>query len=240
MSEAQIKNGTAPGFFTEATPDVMLTEIHRQAAGNPIIKLATDIREGRDLKLGDYGASKVVNMKREGKEAMQNMVMASDQVLVGKNITKDQYNARIREIRGAHNHMPVVGDRLVCTANDKRMGIFNGGLFVVEEVWPPKRGRSADGEIKMVVKSLDIPEASSVKVRSRVECFKGGIKSLPFEARRGLQEFDYGYALTVHKSQGSQWPSVTLFNESATFKAEARRWLYTGITRAAETINIVT
>ena len=53
------------------------------------------------------------------------------------------------------------------------------------------------------------------------------------------QEFDYGYALTVHKSQGSQWPSVILFDESSCFRADARRWLYTGITRAAERLTVV-
>ena len=46
-------------------------------------------------------------------------------------------------------------------------------------------------------------------------------------------------ALTVHKSQGSQWDNVVLFDESGAFREHRNRWLYTGITRAAEKLTIV-
>ena len=49
----------------------------------------------------------------------------------------------------------------------------------------------------------------------------------------------YGYALTVHKAQGSQWDEVVLFDESFAFREHAARWLYTGLTRAAERITVV-
>ncbi len=62
---------------------------------------------------------------------------------------------------------------------------------------------------------------------------------MPWWERKEAQEFDYGYALTVHKSQGSQWNKVVLFDESNCFKKDARRWLYTGITRAAEEVKII-
>ena len=58
--------------------------------------------------------------------------------------------------------------------------------------------------------------------------------------RRDSDEFDYGYALTVHKAQGSQWGSVVLFDESYAFREHRSRWLYTGLTRAAEQIVVVT
>ena len=48
------------GFFTNAEPDVMLTEIHRQARDNPIIRLSLDIREGEYLERGIYGESRVI------------------------------------------------------------------------------------------------------------------------------------------------------------------------------------
>ena len=57
--------------------------------------------------------------------------------------------------------------------------------------------------------------------------------------RRDSDEFDYGYALTVHKSQGSQWGSVVLFDESYAFREHRDRWLYTGLTRAAEKVVVV-
>ena len=49
-----------------------------------------------------------------------------------------------------------------------------------------------------------------------------------------IDEFDYGYALTVHKAQGSQWDRVVLFDESYAFREHRGRWLYTGLTRAAQ------
>src|SRR5690606_10771529 len=41
------------GFFTDHEPDYLLTEIHRQARDNPIIRLALDVREGREPPYGD-------------------------------------------------------------------------------------------------------------------------------------------------------------------------------------------
>eukprot|EP01037_Dinobryon_pediforme_P023641 gene23641-25142_t len=57
--------------------------------------------------------------------------------------------------------------------------------------------------------------------------------------RRKSDEFDYGYALTVHKAQGSQWDEVVLFDESGAFREHRARWLYTGVTRAAAKLTVV-
>jgi exodeoxyribonuclease-5 len=60
-------------------------------------------------------------------------------------------------------------------------------------------------------------------------------------ASQFFEHFDFGYALTCHchKAQGSQWDSILLVDESNTFGREARRWLYTGVTRAAKRIAVV-
>ena len=54
-----------------------------------------------------------------------------------------------------------------------------------------------------------------------------------WQARRGLIETSWGYAITCHKAQGSQFPTVVVvddgFGRSA---ADRSRWLYTAITRA--------
>ena len=63
--------------------------------------------------------------------------------------------------------------------------------------------------------------------------FTEGPEAVAWEVRRGSDEFDFGYALTVHKAQGSQWDRVTMFDESYAFREHASRWLYTGVTRAA-------
>jgi len=71
------------------------------------------------------------------------------------------------------------------------------------------------------------------------ECFTGGIEQMEWLARKRYEEFDYGYVLTVHKAQGSQWDDVVLFDESFAFPDTRERWLYTGITRAVRRLTVV-
>ena len=228
------EDGNAAGFFTEAEPDVMLTEIHRQAADNPIIRLATDVREGRPLRPGQYGDSTVIYRR----DLRQRMAMEADQILVGKNVTKDEYNAKVRKVLDLNSNLPEIGERLVCIRNDKQKNILNGEIFEVVKTGKRKLEYPAKGEIFLTVQSLDVPDKDPVRVMVRTECFTGRIKDVPFQALRGTQQFDFGYALTVHKAQGSGWDNVLLFDESATFGADARRWTYTGITRAAQKITV--
>ena len=89
------------GFFTEHEPDFLLTEIHRQARDNPILRLALDVREGREFMRGDYGTAQVI-----GKEDVtQDLVLAADQVLVGTNRTRKRYNQRLRELKGFYGQL---------------------------------------------------------------------------------------------------------------------------------------
>jgi exodeoxyribonuclease V len=85
----------------------------------------------------------------------------------------------------------------------------------------------------------DAPGAKVIKVRVLPEFFEGREDEIPLIARRESDEFTYGYALTVHKAQGSQWNDVVLFDESYAFREHRSRWLYTGLTRAAERITVV-
>jgi exodeoxyribonuclease-5 len=93
----------------------------------------------------------------------------------------------------------------------------------------------------MTMRLLPDDETSTrgVKVSVRPECFAGGIEKVDWERRRPYDEFDYGYVLTVHKAQGSQWDDVVLFDESFAFPESRKRWLYTGVTRAAKRLTVV-
>jgi len=232
---AQLPPVNGGGFFTNADPDVMLTEIHRQAAENPIVRLATDVREGRSLKRGDLGKARVIGRD----EIDSDIVTAADQVLVGTNKTRTAYNARLRELAGFTSKMPMPGDRLVALKNDSTLGVFNGGLWEVIHLKESRRHQLNDHCIRMSVSSLDFENAQPIDVRVREEFFLGRGQEVDWKERRGTQEFDFGYALTVHKAQGSQWENVCLFDESHTFGADRGRHLYTGITRASETLTIV-
>jgi len=225
-----IKSG---GFFTDREPDIMLTEIHRQAEGNPIIQLATMVRNGERPRYGQYGNSSVIDTSG----ITSDRIIQADQVLVGRNITRHNYNGRIRELNNIDDKMPIVGDRLVCLKNDHQKGIFNGGIYRVEEVGAPDE--DARRCVRLVVRSEDFPEADFVEATVRKEFFTGGYQDIFWKELMGLQQFTYGYALTVHKSQGSQWDDVVLFDQSGAFGDTWARHLYTGITRAAEVLTIV-
>lgn len=220
-------------FFTGAEPDFMLTEIHRQARDNPIIAMATDVREGRPLQPGTYGDSAVVHrtlMKPEDP-------VAADQILVGRNKTRRACNRRIRELRGlGPDWTPVPGDKLVCLRNDHDLGLLNGSLWSVNDV-----GGVDDDKVIMTLETLDGVGEGQVGVEAWAHHFRGDSQDdMPaWWDRKNASEFDFGYALTVHKAQGSQWDHVLLFDESRVFRNDADRWLYTGITRAAESVVVV-
>ncbi|KPL51164.1 ATP-dependent DNA helicase [Prosthecomicrobium hirschii] len=222
-----IKGG---GFFTEAEPDVMLTEVHRQAADNPIVRMSMDIREGRPLEIGHYGQSSVIRRRDIDAER----ILAADQVLVGLNRTRHGYNKRIRELRGYTSPHPEVGEKLVCLRNDKSKGLQNGGIFRVNRRKEPK-----GGYLKYDVAPDEAGTRARIHVSVLPDFFEGKEGDLSWQMRRSSDEFDYGYALTVHKAQGSQWDDVVLFDEAFAFREHRDRWLYTGVTRAAETLTVV-
>ena len=216
--------------FTDAEPDAMLTEVHRQAQDDPIVRMSMAVREGRPLELGTFGDSAVV--RRDALDPER--VMAADQILVGRNATRRAYNMRVRQKRDIEDPLPVAGDKLVCLRNNRKKALFNGGLWRVKA-----RAQSKSRIITMRLAPDEDLGGRLVKVSVRADCFGGGIEDIPWEQRRPYDEFDYGYVLTVHKSQGSQWDDVVLFDESFAFPDSRARWLYTGITRAAKRLTVV-
>ena len=224
---AQLPPVKGGGFFTEGEPDFMLTEIHRQAADNPIIRLSMAIREGTDFD-EQSEECRLINKR----DVETDDIMAADQILVGTNRTRKRYNERLRELHGFTDPTPEAGEKLVCLRNNKKKGLLNGGIWTVGLRQKPRGGR---------VRFSVMPEegGKSVNVSVPRAFFTDGPETVPFLQRKGADEFDYGYALTVHKAQGSQWDRVVLFDESYAFREHRQRWLYTAVTRAAERLIVV-
>jgi exodeoxyribonuclease-5 len=227
---AQLPPVDGAGYFTGRAPDFMLTEIHRQAAENPIIRMSMTVREGGRLGLGQYGESRVIPRRALGRS----MVSDADQVLVGRNNTRRTVNTKIRAIQERDPAGPEIGDRLVCLKNNKMRGLLNGGLWDVSALVD-----RSDDVIELEVMPDTEKDVPPIGVAVRPEFFAGTEASLQAYERRGFEEFIYGYALTVHKAQGSQWDDVVLFDECDAFREHSRRWLYTGLTRAAERVTVV-
>jgi exodeoxyribonuclease-5 len=228
---AQLPPPGGAGFFTECEPDNMLTEIHRQAEDNPIIHLSKLVREGNRLSKGDYGESRIVS--KIGRQT----AIDADQILVGRNATRMDKNYKMRRMLGYGDGLyPVVNDKLICLKNDSSLGIYNGMMFKVDGINQQLSGpkskffhMSLDGE--------DYTHAIMVKVPKAM--FSGErIPPGSWILKEG-QQFDYGYAITTHKAQGSQWENVLIYDESWCFRDEWQRWLYTAITRASERVTMV-
>jgi exodeoxyribonuclease V len=162
------------------------------------------------------------------------MVTAAHQLLVGLNRTRRSYNIRMRELFGRTDAFPEAGDKLVCLKNNHKKGLLNGGIWLVKSTVPARKKK-----LLMNVASEDDPAEKPRRIGVLPEFFQGLEETLPPLLRKDSDEFDYGYALTVHKAQGSQWDHVILFDESFAFREHRARWLYTGITRASKQLTIV-
>lgn len=54
-----------------------------------------------------------------------------------------------------------------------------------------------------------------------------------------VNRFDYGYAISCHASQGSEFDDAVVFDESFAFREFAPNWLYTALTRAKKKITVI-
>jgi len=234
---AQLPPVKGEGFFINGEPDVMLTEVHRQAQDNPIIRMSMDIRQGKPLQVGTHGSSLVTRSSALGRDRLGELVLGADQLLCGLNRTRVSYNQRIRAMKGlqgvAKPWHPTVGDRLICLRNDKEKHIFNGGLWDAQKI-----EELGDGKLALRVASLD-EKRDPIKVEVFEHFFNGTEQTIDWKAKRGTQEFTFGWAITCHKSQGSQWDNVIIFDESGSFRDAKRNWLYTAVTRAAEQVTVI-
>jgi len=222
---AQLPPVNGLGYFNTPSPHVMLTEVHRHALDNPVLAMATLVREGKKLAQGTYGESAVIK-----KAALQGgETLDYDQVLVGRNKTRQAANQAMRRRMGYEGTYPLAGERVVCLRNNKEKGLLNGTLWTVEE---------CSGDIN----SLELkvrPEEGGEAVETLAYSEPFRYEDAPRWGSGGLDEFTYGYALTAHKAQGSEWPRVYIVDESEIARGDAARWLYTAITRASEKLLLV-
>ena len=222
---AQLAPVRGVGYWTNRKPDFLLTEIHRQASDSPVLWLATQIRQRKTLRPGDYGSSRVVKRGTLGPADG----LTVDQILVGRNKTRHATNKRMRELLGHTEPLPVKGDRLVCLRNNHDLQLLNGSLWTVEG--------SAQADEKTVSLMLQADdEDRTLCCDAWVDMFGSGKSPRSWFESEGAEDFDYGYALTTHKAQGSQWNDVLVVDESSSFGSHAWRWLYTAVTRASDKV----
>lgn len=224
-------------------PDLALETIHRQAADNPIISLATLARKGDKIAPAKYGSG-VAKIARDSYEAEEisnsffNMRGTDSFILCGTNKLRNQLNKHIRTLKGIESDAPVAGDKVVCLKNiydNKGGAVFNGMIGTIQSI--------TDEDKRRFGATIDFPEAGVVynglisKDQFHSPTLISQIKGVKYDMIG--DRFDFGYALTVHKAQGSQARRVLVFDESPFFREDASRWLYTAVTRAEEELYIL-
>ena len=220
-------------------PELRLEKIYRQEADNPIIMLSEMVRKGENIPFKEFGKNIKKLDKRD--EDTQNQISDlfnafddSTMVLCGYNTTRNKLNMQIRGLQ-FDSLNPCNGDRVICLKNNRNMNIYNGMTGTILSIYKDKFKGSSYYQTEI---SLDFEEEPFIGKIS-IEQFN----SPTFNNLRlnDINYFDFGYALTVHKAQGSQANRVILFEER--FKSmddqTYARWLYTAITRAEKELFII-
>lgn len=234
------------GFNLMAKPQVRLERIFRQEADSPIIEVATLARETGILPVAEFGAG-VRKMDRALPETgvMVQELLESWRpellILCGYNATRVKLNQAIREMRDMSSPEPQSGDQVVCLRNNRGKHIFNGMIGRIVRATPalgPEGAVWYEAEIELdgedytysgYILREQFGAATTVK----------DVPQAPDGDRGDL--WDFGYALTVHKAQGSQAERVLVFEERFAKSSDEdwRRWLYTAVTRAELELTVV-
>jgi len=241
-------------------PHVFLDEIMRQEEESEIIKLTMDIRAGKPLN--HFQGKEVQILDKE--ELTTGMLMWADQIICSTNATRVALNNQMRNLLG-RGESPEDGDKVICLRNywevcsEDGQPLVNGTIGTLHNSFnsflriPAYISGGRLTQIDTVVANFksddEITEFNNLTMDKKMilegeptltwkENFKLGknknyMNSIPLS-------FTYGYAITGHKSQGSEWDNVLVIEEGFPFdKEEHMRWLYTCATRAAKKLVII-
>lgn len=237
------------------SPEICLEKIHRQAEGSPIIRLAHSVRTNGSFPRGFDGGDHVrlINIG-EMKERLKSLDGEDVAILTYTNRARRFFNNTVRELRhGRVYTRPVFGDKVMCLRNTERV-MFNGMIGTIEAISEQPVENDLWWDCSIVFPDDDLEVMGSV-LKAQFGRAKDGTNGTfaswaEIKQETGLSVwdwsqagmlFDYGYALTVHRAQGSSFKHVFLFYEQQNKMTpdEWSRWLYTGVTRASTYLYIV-
>ena len=239
-------------------PHVFLDEIMRQAAESEIIQLTMKIRNKEPIP---YMKGKEVQIIKK-EELNTGMLFWADQILAATNATRVKLNNEMRQLLG-RGDAPEDGDKVICCRNywdlssNENTALINGTIGTIKNSYSSFHMIPAFLTADRKQKRVDVLCAEFIGDCG--ETYGGlimdkkmilqGEKALDWktEYRLGKKhahliplEFTYAYAITCHKSQGSEWDKVLVIEERFPFNEEEHaRWLYTACTRAADKLVLV-
>ena len=242
------------------TPHIFLDEIMRQAQESEIIQLSMAIRENRPIEAFQGKEVQILNKE----ELNTGMLTWADQILVATNATRVSINTQMRKLLN-FGEKPQDGDKIICLRNywdcfsDNEEPLVNGTIGILKDSFLTKRYlpsivKSTDGLSHIDLIMGDFISDSGMYFHSLEmdkKMIDTGEFSLDWKTVYQLNrnpktrdipplEFTYGYAITCHKAQGSEWDKVLVIEEKFPFdKVEHARWLYTAVTRSSEKLVLV-
>lgn len=228
-------------------PDLRLEKIHRQAEDNPVIALSRHVREGGRIGAFKSKDPRVAIRSRRDVDSVLKAAADSPPLSVGvlcwTNRQRIQLNALARKSRGFKG-APGSGEVLMCLRN--KAPVYNGMRGVL----------SSDGmegykpwllEVTMGFPDEEI-EPSRYQLCAAQFNREGVFASVEELAERGIRVtamkeagsfFDFGYAMTVHKSQGSQFEHAIFMMDMPEGYSDFARFAYTAITRAQSKLTVL-
>lgn len=228
------------------SPHIFLDEIVRQALDNPIIKLSMDIREGKPLVYGGPKEARIMPYSKVSK----GLFLGADIVICGKNATRHALNQRMREMKWEDDYQdnPMNGDKIIClrnqwnTLSDTQDSLINGAIGALDKV---KISSHKKLGTKMTANFISDSNGTFNKLNMDYKLIITGEPLInkdnfrQFTKKERPMEFSYGYAITCHKSQGSEFDRVLVYDEPFGDEKQRRRWRYTACTRASKQLVIV-
>jgi exodeoxyribonuclease V len=250
-------HGQLPPVMSEGSlvsrPMLRLEKIHRQAEGSPIIQLSRVLREegrlARELADGNalqFGSKSDITHPRLAEMLTENKLNAA--VLCWRNATRVHVNRTVRGQLGFAGKPPQAGEPVIALRNYPP--VYNGmrGLLTEAATSPYK------DEWWLMRAKVGFPDEEILATEHDV-CRDQFHRERPFDSVEDLKKsgidvhsmseagrlFDFGYCMTVHKSQGSQFKHVVVIADwrQDYSQENTRRLAYTAVTRAAEKITVL-
>jgi len=210
-------------------PDFTLTEIHRQAADNPIIRYAHRVRDGAPLTTRHPGINHV-SVNGQGPTHVAGIMLDRkvDRLIVRTNAQRIAVNNSYRALLD-RKEVLVEGDEIICILNNKYQGVVNGEIFEVKQVLDRLEEYTTVSAV-----------SKDTGLRYRLSCHNaqfGQVEKIE-DVDQCFVLCDYAYAITCHKSQGSSWGHVGVAAKGADWSDDAKEWAYTAVTRAENTLTV--
>lgn len=236
-------------------PHIFLDEVMRQAKESDIICLSMDIREGKKINPFKGNDTQVFNKK----DLCDGMYFWANQILVSTNKSRHDINSYIRDDLG-RGFEPEINDKVIClrncwdTLSEKQCDpLINGSIGTISAMHMESIDYIIMGQkvtAPVLVTDLITSNDEYKNLHIDYTALTTGEKFFnprqEYIIRKNKQnpelpiEFNFGYAITGHRAQGSQWNKVLVLEESFPFdRIEHARWLYTTVTRAAEKLTLI-